>query len=154
MLAFDGEPKLSHWPKEAKAYIKAHPKKEILYGQSKRSEHKFYRSRVLGRKLVVSYNYELDCFVAWSIHPNLDRDKEKDEVRFKLSTRCLNEYKSTPKFSNFYESISGRDKTVQFRKICVFPKEDFVDFYDNYEKYMEPDPKDKNYRAPAIPFSK
>ena len=154
MLPFDGEQKLSDWPDDIEKYIKLHPDNKVLTGQSVNSEHKFERGRVINRKIVISFNCRADCFVAWSIPPNLDRDKGKDKVHFKLSIRCLNEYKSTPKFSNFYESISGRGKSALFQKICVFPKEGFVDFYDNYEKYMEPDPKDKKYRAPAIPFSK
>lgn len=152
MLLFDGEQKLSKWPKDAVAYIKAHPRNEILAGQSICSMHKFMAVRMAQKRVCISYNSKLNCFVAWNAQANLGNARGAEDVCLKLYARNQKEYAAKPEMTAFYQPISKPGKQITYQKICVFPTEDFVEFYDHYETYMTPNPADPGFQSPVSKF--
>ena len=152
MRALDGEQKLSNWPREIYSYIKANPKKEILVGQSIRSEHKVMAARATGRRVFISYNSKLNCFVAWNMKAGLGDACSADMIRLKLFARSQRVYAATPKMTAVYQPVSEPGEPMQYQKICIFPVAEFMDFYDNYKTYMTPDPSEPGFQSPACKF--
>lgn len=152
MRALDGEQKLSNWPRDIYNYIKANPKKEILVGQSVRSEHKVMAARAIGKRVFISYNSRLDCFVAWNMKANLGNARGVDIVCLKLNTRSQKAYAANPKLTSVYQPVFELSKSMRYQKICMFPVKDFFDFYSNYERYMAPNPAELGFQSPLCEF--
>lgn len=153
MLLFDGEQKLSKWPKDAVAYIKAHPKNEFLAGQSICSTHKYMAVRMAQKRVCISYNSKLNCFVAWNAQANLGNARGAEDVCLKLYARHQKAYAAKPELTAFYQPISKLGKQITYQKICVFPEKDFVEFYDHYKTYMVPSVTDPGYQKPVCEFN-
>lgn len=152
MLLFDGEQKLSKWPKDAAAYIKAHPKNEILVGQSICSMHKFMAVRMAQKRVCISYNSKLNCFAAWNAKANLGNARGAEVVCLKLYVRNQKAYAVNQEMTAFYQPMSKPENQITYQKICVFPVKDFVEFYDNYETYMATNPIDPGFQSPVSEF--
>ena len=152
MRALDGEQKLSQWPREIYNYIKANPKKEFLVGQSVRSEHNVMAARATGRRIFISYNSKLACFVTWNMKANLGNASGADIVCLKLNTHSQKVYAANPKITAVYQPVFEAGKPMRYQKICIFPVADFIDFYDNYKTYMNPDPSEPGFQSPVCEF--
>lgn len=152
MRALDGEQKLSQWPREIYNYIKVNPKKEILVGQSVRSEHEVMAVRATDRRVFISYNSKLACFVAWNMKACLGDACGADMVKLKLFAHSQRVYAANPKMTAVYQPVSEPGKPLRYQKICVFPVTNFMDFYDNYKTYMTPAPFDLGFQSPACEF--
>lgn len=152
MRALDGEQKLSQWPREIYNYIKANPKKEFLVGQSVRSEHEVMAVRATNRRVFISYNSKLNCFVAWNMKACLGDACGADMVRLKLYAYSQRAYAVNPKMTAVYQRVSNPGKPVRYQKICIFPVTDFIDFYNNYEIYLTPNPADPGFQSPVCKF--
>ncbi len=147
---------MSKWPRHIAEYVSKNVKRNFILTQSKHSKHKIMATRLEDTDVLISYNPDAEYFVAWSAPINtIQNIDDRDDVHFVLRNRS--HIAAGTKFSSVYENTgsytdikSGKVFSRVYKKICVFSVENFIEFYENFEKYILPNSKDAGYKTPVF----
>ena len=144
---FDGQQRMSDWPKEIVKYMNDHPKDGVICSQSVRFRNEKCLVRK-GEKVFFVYNKNKKVFVAWNVWVHFRNLKRLEKAIFDLRKETRYSIDSGPRYIE--AGIVNGQKI--YEKVYIIPETEFIDFYNNYPQKMEPSIFDVNYRGPVFSF--